>query len=173
MRVSKGDKFSHLWHATCVTRGEPGTKERFDMQLTRMGEYAVRTMLHLASVPPGTSVELSVISSESIIPESFLRKIAARLSKAGLILSTRGVGGGVALAKSASALTVLDVIEAVEGKMSLNKCLIGPKECGLSEWCDVHILWGEAQQKLKEALRSKSLSELAERSQRRKRRLSA
>jgi Rrf2 family protein len=143
------------------------------MQLTRMEEYAVRAMIHLASVPDGTSVELSAISRDSKIPESFLRKIAARLSKAKLISSTRGVGGGVALAKSAHAINVLDVIEAMEGKLSLNKCLLCPKECGFSGWCDVHVLWREAQLKLKETLRSRSLAELADRSQRRMRRLSA
>jgi Rrf2 family protein len=138
-----------------------------------MGEYAVRAMIHLASVPEGRAVELSEISRDSKIPESFLRKIAARLTKAKLICSTRGVGGGVALAKSGHTITVLDVIEAVEGRLSLNKCLLCPKECGFSGWCDVHVLWGEAQLKLKETLRSRSLAELADRGQRRRRRLSA
>jgi DNA-binding IscR family transcriptional regulator len=56
---------------------------------------------------------------------------------------------------------LLDVIEAVEGKLYLNKCLIGPQFCERTGWCAVHLVWCEAQQKLKEILSSRSLAELA------------
>ncbi len=130
------------------------------MQLTMTGEYAIRAMLHLAAVPFRTTVQISAIAREWEIPDNFLRKIITQLSKAGLIISQRGVGGGIQLAKSAETLTLLDVIEAVEGKMHLNKCLIGPHVCSRTHWCTVHIVWCEAQQKLKEILSRQSLAEI-------------
>jgi len=131
------------------------------VQLTLTGEYAIRAMIHLASLPEGTIVQISQISEQWEIPDNFLRKITAQLSKAGLIFSHRGNAGGIQLARPAETLTLLDVIEAVEGKIYLNKCLIGPQFCSRTSWCAVHIVWCEAQQALKEILTRRSLAELA------------
>ena len=131
------------------------------MQLTLTGEYAVRAMIHLASVPSGTLAQISDISAQWGVPENFLRKIVPLLSKSKLIASRRGNGGGIQLAKPAESITLLDVIEAVEGPMYLNKCLIGPEFCVRTRWCAVHCVWSEAQEKLKEILRGKSIAELA------------
>ncbi len=70
------------------------------------------------------------------------------------------MGGGVTLAKPASTITLLDVIEAAEGKILLNRCMIGPGVCGRSPTCAVHLVWKEAQTKLKETLGSYSLEDL-------------
>jgi Rrf2 family transcriptional regulator, iron-sulfur cluster assembly transcription factor len=143
------------------------------MQLTMSGEYAVRAMMHLAGLPAGTAVPLKTIAAAWEIPETFLRKIAAQLSRGGLLVSTRGNGGGVSLARPAESLTVLDIIEVVEGEMSLNKCLMSPAECGHSTTCAVHVLWCEAQGRLKETLRSRSLADLAAQTARRRARVAA
>ena len=131
------------------------------MQLTMTGEYAVRAMIHLSAQPFGTVVQISDISKQWNIPENFLRKISAQLASAKLITSHRGINGGIRLGRPAETLTILDVIEAVEGKISLNKCLMSEKTCPRDEWCQVHTLWAEAQSKLKEILTKKSLAELA------------
>lgn len=131
------------------------------MQLTMMGEYAIRAMLHLSARPFGTMVSISTVSDEWNIPQSFLRKISAHLAKARLIITQRGIGGGLSLARPAEEITILDVMEAIEGPLSLNKCLINPQVCSRSSWCAVHGLWSEGQEKLKETLRSRSLAELA------------
>jgi Rrf2 family protein len=131
------------------------------MQLTYTAEYAIRAMLHLSSLPHGSTANISSISREWSIPEAFLRKIMAQLSKAGLVSSHRGLGGGVHLAKDPTLLTLLDVVEAVEGKISLNKCLMSEDSCPRSEWCSVHTIWGEAQEALKNVLRRESLAAIA------------
>lgn len=131
------------------------------MQLTLAGEYAVRTMIHLASQPPGEPIPISDISQLWNIPEDFLRKIVAQMGRAGLVKSRRGKTGGICLASSPEQLTLLDVIEAVEGPIFLNKCLVGPLYCSRSAWCEVHVVWNEAQEKVKEVLRSRSLADLA------------
>ncbi|HMK39701.1 MAG TPA: Rrf2 family transcriptional regulator, partial [Bacteroidota bacterium] len=131
------------------------------MQLSMTGEYAVRTMVHLAAAAPDDLVQISDISKEWGIPEGFLRKIVAQLSKNGLIRSQRGTGGGIRLSRPADALTLLDVIEAVEGKLFLNKCLIAPGTCHLDVTCAVHTVWVDAQKSLRNTLTSKSLADLA------------
>jgi Rrf2 family protein len=131
------------------------------MQLTMTGEYAIRTMIHLSSLPFGTIAQISDIAKQWDIPDNFLRKISAQLAGAGLIVSVRGINGGIRLSRPAETLTVLDVIEAVEGKIALNKCLLCDCFCLREEWCEVHELWTEAQRKLKEVLSSKSLAQLA------------
>lgn len=141
------------------------TSTSFDrmIQLTMTGEYAVRAMMHLAGYPHGTLVQITDVSVRWQIPESFLRKIVPQLTRAGLIRSQRGTGGGIQLAKRAEELTLLDVIQAVEGEIFLNKCLIAPGMCSMDAGCSVHIVWCEAQKAVKDILTRSSLAELAAR----------
>ena len=132
------------------------------MQLTSTSEYAIRAIIHLAGFSPGTTVQISRMSEEEEIPDNFLRKIVPVLSKSGFIRTRRGVGGGIALAVEPDSISILDIIEAVEGKIFLNKCLIGPAMCHRSSWCKVHEVWYEAQEDLKVRLRSRTIAELAE-----------
>jgi Rrf2 family protein len=134
------------------------------LQLTMAGEYTVRTMLHLAAQPAGAIVQIAEISRQWEIPENFLRKIVQVLARSRLILSRRGIGGGIELAKPAENITLLEVVEAAEGKLALNKCLVRPGTCHRDPWCAVHLVWCEAQKKMKEILSSKSIAELARQS---------
>ena len=131
------------------------------MQITMTGEYAIRAMIHLAAPRDGRPAQIAEISQAWDIPESFLRKIITQLAKANLIVSQRGIGGGVQLARPAATLTVMDVLAAVEGPMFLNKCLISANVCTRTSWCAVHDLWFDAQERLKASLTSKSLADLA------------
>jgi Rrf2 family protein len=131
------------------------------MQLTMTGEYAIRTMVHLSSLPPGGMAQISEISRRWDIPETFLRKIVARLSKGGLVRSHRGVGGGVSLARPADQISLLDVVEEVEGPVALNRCIVEPHACSRTKTCLVHGVWCEAQDVLRGLLASRSLAEMA------------
>lgn len=131
------------------------------MQLTQASEYAVRTMLHLASLPTGTSTNVSVIAAEWEIPQTFLRKIVSSLSRVGLVATQRGVGGGIQISGDPEAITLLEVIESVEGPINLNQCLMGEKICPRDGWCPVHVVWMEAQDKLRTHLASRTLASLA------------
>jgi Rrf2 family transcriptional regulator, iron-sulfur cluster assembly transcription factor len=133
------------------------------MQLTMTGEYAVRAMMHIASLPKGTVAQIPDISKEWDIPEKFLRKIVAKLTKGGLLLSRRGAGGGVSLGKAAKKITLLDVIDLVEGPMALNKCLINPRFCRRTNTCSVHVVWCDAQTAMRAILGSQTLAELTAR----------
>jgi len=131
------------------------------LQLTRDGEYAVRAVVYLATRPEGELCLISEIADVQDVPRSYLSKIMQQLVKAGLVKSRRGAKGGFALARPAGEITLREAIEAIEGPINLNICLIRPGECHKDVTCPVHPVWKEAQEKLFEVLDSKTMDELA------------
>jgi Rrf2 family iron-sulfur cluster assembly transcriptional regulator len=132
------------------------------MQITRAAEYAIRGVLYLCSQPAGSVCLLSEISERQQIPPSFLSKIFQNLSKAGIVSSTRGTGGGFTLIKDPKDITLLEVVEAIEGQISLNICLTNGQTCDRQMACAVHEVWQEAQEHLLDLLRKRTFAELAE-----------
>ncbi|MEK7803466.1 MAG: Rrf2 family transcriptional regulator [Deltaproteobacteria bacterium] len=131
------------------------------LQLTRDGEYAVRAVLFLASQPLGKISLTSEISKVQDVPKSYLAKIMQHLVKVGLVNSRRGAKGGFFLARPADRITLRETIEAIEGPIYLNVCLIKKGECPRDEICPVHPVWREAQEKLFSVLESKTMAQLA------------
>ena len=133
------------------------------MQLTKAADYAARIMVRMAERPLGyrfTGVELA---SHNDAPEAFLSKILQTLARAGLIKSRRGVTGGYSLAISAENITLLDVVEAMEGPIGLNACTGLKGSCERENWCQMHEVWLRAQEALVDVLRSESIASLAAR----------
>lgn len=131
------------------------------MRLTRAGEYGVRCISYMADIKPGTVVKRREIAEAMDIPLHFLGKIAQTLSKSGIIRITQGAKGGFVLLHKADELSLLEVIEAMEGKITLNDCVLKPGDCEMSQVCAVHEVWIEAQQKLRQTLDSVTFSDLA------------
>jgi Rrf2 family protein len=131
------------------------------MQITRAAEYAIRGVLYLSSRPKGSICLLSEISERQQIPPSFLSKIFQNLARAGLVTSSRGSGGGFMLAKEPHQITLLDVLEAIEGQMQLNVCLNNGASCENVPRCAVHGVWHEAQDYMLKLLREHDFGELA------------
>jgi Rrf2 family iron-sulfur cluster assembly transcriptional regulator len=131
------------------------------LQLTRGGEYAVRAMTYLARFPEGHVASLRDIGRAQEIPESFLAKILQSLVHAGLAVSQRGAHGGFALARPAEQITMREVIEAVDGPISVNVCTLDPEDCKRSGSCEVHKTWLRAQEQLMDVLGGVTLSSLA------------
>lgn len=130
------------------------------LQLTRDGEYAVRAILHLAAQPYDRITLIQEISDAQEVPKSYLSKIMQHLTRAGLAKSRRGAKGGFFLARPAESITLRETIEAVEGPIFLNVCLIKKGECHRDEFCPVHLVWQEAQKRLFEVLDSKTMADL-------------
>jgi len=130
------------------------------LQLTIDGEYAVRAILHLSSQPMGQVTLVNEIAEAQDVPKSYLSKIMQHLVKSGLVKSRRGARGGFILAKPADQITLRETIEAIEGPIHLNVCLIKKGECPRDEVCPVHPIWRDAQNKLFEILDSKNMAEL-------------
>jgi len=130
------------------------------LQLTRDGEYAVRAVVYLASQPEGKISLISEISETQEVPKSYLSKIMQNLVRSGLVKSRRGAKGGFVLARPADQITLRQTIEALEGPIHLNVCLIKKGECHRDDLCPVHPVWKEAQRVLIEVLDSKTIANL-------------
>ena len=133
------------------------------MQITRATDYAVRVMVHLASLPPGVNVRRPDIAKATSVAESFLSKVLQQLVQSGMVSSRRGSGGGFRLAVASNTISVSSVIEAIEGPIRLNTCLEPGPSCARKAWCPAHEVWVEAQAALERVLRSALIADLAER----------
>ena len=131
------------------------------MKLTRAGEYAVRIVLHLAMADPNTWVNRRRIAEDMDIPYPFLGKIGPQLAAAGLIEIAQGPKGGYRLARAAENISLLDVVEAVEGPIALNQCIIHPDSCYRSPACPVHQVWLKVRQDMRKTLASANFADLA------------
>ena len=130
------------------------------MQITRAADYAVRVMVHLSSLPPGSRVQKSALVELSEAPESFLSKVLQRMVSKGLIFSRRGGGGGFELAGSVERVSVLDIVEAIDGPIHLNLCVPGASGCDRSIACVVHPVWVEARAALVKVLGGATMARL-------------
>jgi Rrf2 family transcriptional regulator, iron-sulfur cluster assembly transcription factor len=131
------------------------------MQLTREGDYGIRSVLYLARQPYKKISFVAEISEQYKIPRSFLAKILQKLVKAKIIRSYRGVKGGFSLARQAKDISVLDVLEAIEGKLAMNLCLADKKKCDFSRNCPIHSVWFNVQSKVVEVLKKSNFEELS------------
>jgi Rrf2 family protein len=131
------------------------------MQLTRAADYAVRIMVHMATLPSGSRQNLTALAEAGDVAGHFLSKVLQSLSHAGLIDSQRGLNGGFSLAKPAEQITVLDIVEAIEGRLLLNVCLAPGESCGRKSWCPTHAVWAEAQLAMAGVLRRATIASLA------------
>jgi len=129
------------------------------MQLTRAGEYAIKSLLYLASQEMDARVMASEVAIAADIPINFVRKILESLAKTGLVRSYRGAGGGFILGRAPEEITLRDILEAVEGPLALNQCL-QPSGCPSKPHCPVSAVWLEAQQAVEEVLGRHNLAEL-------------
>jgi len=131
------------------------------MQLTRAADYAVRVMIHLAGLPPGTRASRADLATTAECPEQFLSKVLQNLTRAGLVVSHRGNTGGFELPDAHRNATILQVIEAVEGPMRLNVCLSSDRACTRQSWCPAHVVWAEAQEAMMTVLQRATISTMA------------
>jgi len=131
------------------------------MELTRKGEYAIRGIIYLARLPQGKVALISEIAEATDVPQTFLAKILQSFAKIGLVNSFRGTGGGFVLGRPASQITLREVVEAVEGQIMPNRCLMGEYGCESSRTCLVHPVWRTVQEKVVEILDGVTIEELA------------
>lgn len=131
------------------------------MQITRAAEYGVLGLTALARRPLGEVVMVDVLCSEEEIPRSFLGKIFQNLAKAGIVKSARGSGGGFSLARMPAQITALEIIEAIEGPIALQRCLDEQLGCEHSGGCALCSLLAVAQDRVKEVFRATTLADLA------------
>lgn len=131
--------------------------------ITRKTDYASRIVLELAMAPLGEWLTTQEIANHRLVPHPLTRQIVSQLVKSGLVKSRLGSEGGVSLARPAAEISLLDVVEAVEGPIALNPCVLDPQECPLVEECPIHDAWVRAQADLVAHLRQETFDVLAQR----------
>jgi Rrf2 family protein len=131
------------------------------MELTRKGEYAIRGIIYLAQQPPGKISLISEIAEAVAAPQTFLAKIFQNFAKQGIVNSYRGTGGGFTLGRPSSRITLREVVEAVEGPIVPNRCLIGRGGCEKDDECQVHPVWRKVQGQVISILEGVTIEELA------------
>ncbi|MDA8334484.1 MAG: Rrf2 family transcriptional regulator [Peptococcaceae bacterium] len=140
-------------------------KEDMIMKITQATDYAARALIHLARLPGGTMVEAGEIAECQSIPESFLLKIFRSLAAAGIVGSQRGPGGGFFLRRDPSAVSILDILEAVEGRTGINHCLVDADRCGrhAAGYCSLRRTLASVQNVLTTELARYTVGDLASR----------
>ena len=129
------------------------------MQITKQADYALRAVLYLARMDDGRKASTKDIAENQHIPPSFLAKIVSQLSIAGLILTARGARGGVALARPPEEVSILDVVEAIDGPMLLNECTSNPHTCPFVGKCPLHETWCETRRIIHDKLSTATFSQ--------------
>jgi len=128
--------------------------------ISRGAEYAVRAMIDVASAEGGVLETTREVAEHQGIPKVFLPKIVQRLAQAGLLRAYRGPAGGISLARPAEQINLRQIIEAMDGPIALNTCLIMPGECPRQSICPIHEVWVKTQQDLLTSLESITLANL-------------
>jgi FeS assembly SUF system regulator len=137
------------------------------MRLSSMADYAVVTMCaaarHCGALSTfGARVSASDLAAETGLPLPTVQKLVSTLSKAGLLKAMRGAGGGIQLSRPAAAITLADIVEAIEGPIALTACVEeGRHDCGLEANCGVRPHWAVVNKAMRGALEQVRLSDLA------------
>lgn len=130
------------------------------MQIPRKIEYALRAMIHMADRPGGVARGMEIARREQI-PKYYLEKVIRDLMRRGLVRARRGPGGGYQLARPADTISFRDIIEAVEGPITLNVCVDGSSVCFLQPTCRMFRVWEEGQRALLEIFSHTTLHQIA------------
>ena len=131
------------------------------MLLSKSCEYAIQAVLYLAKHYDTPYVSIKEIAEKNDISFHFLGKILQTLTKKGLLISYKGPKGGVSLAKSPKEITLLDVVDAIDGLEFLkSKCVIGLPNCGDGKPCALHDKWGPIRENIYKMFADKSIAQL-------------
>lgn len=129
------------------------------MQITRQADYAIQAVWYISKLGANQRAATRQIAEEQHIPASFLAKIISQLSIAGLLQTSRGARGGVMLAKSPSEISLLEVVEAIDGPISLNECVNDEASCSFGAVCPLRAVWCDAQDELIARLKGTNFSQ--------------
>ena len=129
------------------------------MQVSRKVDYALRAVIHLANAEAhGRTVTVAEIAERERLPRQFLEKIVQQLIRMGVVRSRRGPHGGYVLARPAEEVTFRDVIEALEGPISLNVCVGDHPDCFLLGACGMNRVWAEGQRRVMDLFQSTTIA---------------
>ncbi len=134
------------------------------MIYSKTTEYAIRALAYMATQPKGAAVNAREVSRETSVPFAYISKTFLALSRAGILDSRRGPGGGFTLAKAPSKIRLMDVMLALEdrGRLPFSQCVMGLKICDSKYPCPLHPIWAAASKKITQQLEKSSLLDMAD-----------
>ena len=128
---------------------------------SRQCEYALQAVVYLALRKHGERISIRDLTRKLDIPYHFLAKILQALSRKGLLDSTKGPGGGFSLRKPAGEITLLQIVDALDGVDVMRKCVMGFAECSGKHPCAVHEDWAVLREGIQAMLTGRSIAQLA------------
>jgi len=130
------------------------------MKINKKTEYALRGLRYLAKVRTAEPVMIKEIAKAADTSPVFLAKIFQLLNAAGLVTSSRGVIGGFRLSRPPEKINLRQILEATEGPVSVNICVVDEEACNLSKTCAAHKVWQKVRTSLNKTLEQITLKEL-------------
>jgi Rrf2 family protein len=124
-------------------------------------EYAIRGLSEMAIRENGNRVMLDELVAGTNLPRDFMAKVFQRLVHAGLLRSSKGRGGGFSLSRPAHEITMMQIVEAIEGPQMMDRCVVGLEKCHDSMPCPQHDLYKPIRQRLKDYMNTTTLADLA------------
>ncbi|MEZ5355714.1 MAG: Rrf2 family transcriptional regulator [Bryobacteraceae bacterium] len=131
------------------------------MIYSKSAEYAIRAFVHLAAVPEGKFAMARQIAAQSDIPAHFLAKILQQLARHGYLKSSKGPSGGFSLIRPPETISLLDIVDAVDGIAGYKRCLGGMTECNDEAACGLHDSWKLMRSSILEYLERTSIADVA------------
>ena len=124
--------------------------------LSKLADYGVIVATHLAAFPD-RQVTAATIAAETRLPQATVAKVLKALAHAGLVTAARGASGGYRLARSARAISVAEVVAAIDGDIGLTQCSVHVEECARTSYCPTRPHWAAINRAVGEALSAVSL----------------
>ena len=131
------------------------------MIYSRSAEYAIRAVVYMAALPPGEFAMVKHIAAEGAIPSHFLAKILQELARDGFLYSNKGPRGGFRLRLPAEEISMLKIIDAVDGAGRYDRCIGGSPECNDRAPCGMHDSWKALRSRIIEYLEGTTVADLA------------
>lgn len=128
--------------------------------ISRSGVHALRAVVVLAGLRPGEYEGAAAIAKATDAPANYLAKLLYQMSKAGLLVSQKGMGGGFRLARDPSKVTLYDVVESTDDLRAWDSCIFGNPECSDDHPCGMHHRWGSVRDAYLSMLRTTTVRDL-------------
>jgi Rrf2 family transcriptional regulator, iron-sulfur cluster assembly transcription factor len=129
--------------------------------LKRNTDYALRALVHMAAFGTQDMFRMGDLAKATGAPETFLRKVMQKLDAAGVVITRRGSGGGVSFGKTPDLISVLEVMEAIQGPVAVNKCFVANRECDDRTGCAIRRNLGTIQDDMVNLFRTATVASLA------------
>jgi Rrf2 family protein len=131
------------------------------MIYSRSAEYAIRAFVFLADVPPGKYAMVKDVAEQTEIPAHFLAKILQQLARKGFLKSSKGPTGGFCLRQPAEEITLVQIVDSVDGLADYQRCISGLAECTDHAPCGMHDSWKALRSRILEYLEQTTIADLA------------